>query len=109
MDKRITRGTTWIKRIVAGVLCLVVFMTTFFPATAYAAESETKTIRVGYFAFPGYHEIYQDETGTHGRGYGFDFLQLLRKYTIISISDMKTAGRKCWRCCGPVKLIWLPL
>ena len=84
MDKRITRGTTWIKRIVAGVLCLVVFMTTFCSATAYAAESETKTIRVGYFAFPGYHEIYQDETGTHGRGYGFDFLQLLRKYTNLN-------------------------
>lgn len=84
MDKRITRGTTWIKRIVTGVLCLVVFMTTFFPATAYAAESETKTIRVGYFAFPGYHEIYQDENGTHGRGYGFDFLQLLRKYTNLN-------------------------
>ena len=84
MNKRITRGTAWIKRIVAGILCLVVFMTMFLPATAYAAETENKTIRVGYFAFPGYHEVYQDENGTHGRGYGFDFLQFLRKYTNLN-------------------------
>ena len=84
MDKRIARNTTWRKRIVAGILCLVVFMTMLLPATVYASEAETKTIRVGYFAFPGYHEVYQDEDGTHGRGYGFDFLQLLRKYTNLN-------------------------
>lgn len=65
----------------AGVLCLVVLFATLCPATGYAAETEPKRIRVGYFAFPGYHEVYQDDNGTHGRGYGFDFLQLLRRYT----------------------------
>ena len=53
MDKRIVRNTTWRKRIVTGILCLVVFMTMLLPATAYASEAEPRTIRVGYFAFPG--------------------------------------------------------
>lgn len=68
----------------AGVLCLVVLFATLCPATGYAAEPEPKTIRVGYFAFPGYHEVHQDNNGTHGRGYGFDFLQLLRRYTNLN-------------------------
>ena len=52
------------------------------PLTVFAAEP--KTIRVGYFAFPGYHEIVQDENGMQGSGYGFDFLQLLRRYTNLN-------------------------
>ena len=35
------------------------------PTTAYVAESKTKTIRVVYYAFPGYHAVYQDENGMH--------------------------------------------
>ncbi|MGN0038152.1 MAG: ATP-binding protein [Coriobacteriales bacterium] len=52
------------------------------PLTSLAQEP--RTIRVGYFAFPGYHELYEDENGTHGRGYGFDFLQMLRRYTCLN-------------------------
>ena len=84
MYNNMNREISWIKKIVAGVLCLVVCVVTLWPTMAYAAQTETKTIRVGYFAFPGYHEVYQDEDGTHGRGYGFDFLQLLRKYTNLN-------------------------
>ncbi|MCI6996983.1 MAG: transporter substrate-binding domain-containing protein [Eubacterium sp.] len=52
------------------------------PITSFAAEP--KTIRVGYFAFPGYHEVIQDENAPQGSGYGFDFLQLLRRYTNLN-------------------------
>ena len=46
--------------------------------------AEPRTVRVGYFAFPGYHDTYQDETGLCGSGHGFDFLQLLRRYTNLN-------------------------
>ena len=69
-------------RIVVSVLIMVFLVQMIFPCTALAAES--KTIRVGYFAFPGYHEVYQDENGLRGSGYGFDFLQLLRRYTNLN-------------------------
>ncbi|MGN0009330.1 MAG: ATP-binding protein [Desulfovibrionaceae bacterium] len=52
------------------------------PPAAWA--SQPRTIRVGYFAFPGYHEIIRDEKGPQGSGYGFDFLRLLRRYTSLN-------------------------
>ena len=82
MNKKIISDLNWKKRIVAVALFLFVLITTLCPTTAYATE--TKTIRVGYFAFPGYHEVHQDENGPQGRGYGFDFLQLLRRYTNLN-------------------------
>lgn len=45
--------------------------------TAFAAEAdgdEPEVLRVGFFAFPGYHSI--DETGRRS-GYGYEFLQRL--------------------------------
>ena len=46
-------------------------------AVASSAAAEKQKIRVGYFRFPGYHEIAED-----GRyfGYGYDVLQMLRFY-----------------------------
>lgn len=82
MNKKIISDLNWKKRIVAVALFLFVLITTLCPTTAYATE--TKTIRVGYFAFPGYHEVHQDENEPQGRGYGFDFLQLLRRYTNLN-------------------------
>ena len=49
-----------------------------------ASAAGPRTIRVGYFAFPGYHELHQSENGPQGSGYGFDFLQLLRRYTNLN-------------------------
>ena len=57
-------------------------MTALCPLTVSAAEP--RTIRVGYFAFPGYHEVFQSENGPQGSGYGFDFLQMLRRYTNLN-------------------------
>ena len=73
---------TLIQKIAVGVSCLAVLLTAICPLTAFAAEPQT--IRVGYFAFPGYHEMYQRENGSQGSGYGFDFLQLLRRYTNLN-------------------------
>lgn len=84
MNNTITRDLYWKKRIVAGVLFLVVLISTLCPTIAYAAETETRTVRVSYFEFPGYHDVIEDEYGNLGSGYGFDFLQLLRRYTNLN-------------------------
>ena len=57
MNNTITRDLYWKKRIVAGVLFLVVLISTLCPTIAYAAETETRTVRVSYFEFPGYHDV----------------------------------------------------
>lgn len=65
MMKKIQR--LWVTLLVCFLLLAVV-------STAFAAKQK---IRVGYFRFPGYHEIAED-----GRyfGYGYDVLQMLRFY-----------------------------
>ena len=63
-------------------LLIILLIPFVYPTTAFAAEPGT--IRVGYFAFPGYHEMSQEENGPQGSGYGFDFLQLLRRYTNLN-------------------------
>ncbi len=39
-----------------------------------------RTVRVGFYRFPGYH----DETDNRRGGYGFDFLQLLSRYANLN-------------------------
>lgn len=80
MKKEVIR--TLIQKIAVGVSFLAIFMTALCPLTVSAAEP--RTIRVGYFAFPGYHEVFQSENGPQGSGYGFDFLQMLRRYTNLN-------------------------
>ena len=77
-------GKIWNEKTgIAVCFLLVIFLLQMIcPLTAFA--SEPHTIRVGYFAFPGYHEVSQDENGSQGSGYGFDFLQLLRRYTNLN-------------------------
>lgn len=77
--RKIRSGTI---KITVSVLLAAFLLQMICPLTSFAAEP--KTIRVGYFAFPGYHEIIQDENGPQGSGYGFDFLQLLRRYTNLN-------------------------
>ena len=60
MKKEVMR--TLLQKIAVGVFCFAVLLTAIRPLTAFAAEP--RTIRVGYFAFPGYHEVYQGENGT---------------------------------------------
>lgn len=62
----------FIKKAAACVLVLTLALTVLCPLSALA--SAPRTIRVGYFAFPGYHDVSQGENGPQGSGYGFDFL-----------------------------------
>lgn len=72
LHKMARKGRNGKKRIIVRFLLAVFLLQIIYPLTTFATEP--KTIRVGYFAFPGYHEVYQDENGLQGRGYGFDFL-----------------------------------
>ena len=60
-----------LKRLVSSILTAVVLLAglAVFPAEG----SERETLRVGFFAFSGYHII--DESGRRS-GYGYEFLQL---------------------------------
>ncbi|MGM9600311.1 MAG: ATP-binding protein [Faecousia sp.] len=82
MKKRLEGSMFIIRKMLVTILCLTALLTAVCPMTA-SAEGP-RTIRVGYFAFPGYHELHQSENGPQGSGYGFDFLQLLRRYTNLN-------------------------
>lgn len=58
----------------AVVLLVLLCSFSLFPVTA---ESARQTVRVGFFAFEGYHMM--DENGARS-GYGYDFLQLIKRY-----------------------------
>lgn len=47
-------------------------------------SSSVKTVKAGYFYFPGYHEIINDEKNSYGSGYGFEFYKLLRRYSDLN-------------------------
>ena len=46
-------------------------------ADVRAQESSVRTVKVGFFQYPGYHEIVN---GTTRKGYGVDFLTLMQRY-----------------------------
>lgn len=64
-----------LKRLFCTLLCAVCFAA-MLPCTVFAA-GETQTVRVGFFAFDGYHM--QDEKGNRS-GYGYDILQCIAGY-----------------------------
>ena len=64
--------------LVLVILCLVV---SCFPARA--AEHEKNTLRVGYWAFDGYHNL--DQNGVRS-GYGYELLQLMSRYSNINFT-----------------------
>ena len=64
------------EHMIAAIL-LFVCIISLFPVPAYSAAGDSRTLRVGFFAFDGYH--IQDEDGNRS-GYGYDFLQLLARY-----------------------------
>jgi len=64
------------KRILCAALSLLCILSVFAPA-ALAVPGNSQTIRVGFFAFDGYH--IQDQDGKRS-GYGYDFLQQLARY-----------------------------
>ena len=78
-----------ITAVAAGVLIFIAEAAT--PVTAVRAETAasevpaavtpvSRTVRVGFYRFPGYH----NETAEERSGYGFDFLQLLSRYVNLN-------------------------
>lgn len=67
IDRAVRRGMCW---------CLSLLLLFLLCGTATAQS--LKTVRVGYFAFDGYHSI--DDKGERS-GYGYEFLQHLVGYT----------------------------
>ena len=72
MKKRLT--ATW-KRAIAFAACLAALLGVAVPCLA--EDGETETVKVGFFAFAGYHE--QSEDGARS-GYGYEMLQHLAGY-----------------------------
>lgn len=67
------RGATLhLSRLCTLALTVLLALTALVPA-ARAAE-ERDTVRVGFFAFDGYHSI--DEKGVRS-GYGYEFLRMI--------------------------------
>ena len=66
----ITKTTAWL-------LCFFLILVSFCPITAMAAETEQKTVRVGFY--PCTFNI-KDENG-HLSGYAYDYQQDLAAYT----------------------------
>jgi signal transduction histidine kinase/ActR/RegA family two-component response regulator len=81
------------KRFLLLVLSLLLVLQAGVPMTALAEEdpSTPKTVRVGFFALDGYHEM--DENGEKS-GYGYDFLQLTQKY--VNLNYEYVGYEKSW-------------
>lgn len=60
------------------LLSLLMLLCTVCPA--FAAGQEIPLLRVGYFAFDGYHNMDQDGTRS---GYGYELLHLIARYTNV--------------------------
>lgn len=73
MERRLQLGSAR-----ALLLCLLIISLVIPGPMVYAKEGkEREVIRVGFFAFEGYHMI--DEEGNRS-GYGYDFLRLASRY-----------------------------
>jgi len=70
------------KRVVAGILGVVLGLSVLTNVMPVKADAPMRTMRVGYFAFDGFHMI--DEDGNYG-GYGYQFLQRLSMYANLNI------------------------
>lgn len=64
------------------LLSVIVLLTGFLlPAGLLAEETGVQKIRVGFFAFEGYHDMNEQ----NGRsGYGYDFLTLVKRYSNLT-------------------------
>lgn len=75
----------WGRSLLVGALIAALLL-----MPVYAAQDEPrKTIRVGFFAFDGYHTI--DENGVRG-GYGYEFLRMAARYLNV---DFEYVGYEC--------------
>lgn len=66
-------------KITAGLLCFFLVLVSLCPLTAMAAESEQKTVRVGYYVNKSFQEGTSDEDVKSG--YGYEYLRKVACYT----------------------------
>ena len=60
---------------------ILLILTMLVLLTLSCALAERTTVKAGFFAFPGYHDV---EEGVGRTGYGADFLQLVRRYADLN-------------------------
>lgn len=69
-------------RLFSIMITVFLLLCTLAGNTVSAADSGSNhTIKVGFFSFPGYHEI---EKNSVRRGYGVDFLLLMQRYSDLN-------------------------
>ena len=67
-------------RIIILFICLFIVLGSAGVKTC-AKDSKVRTIKVGFFAYSGYHEIVEN---TRRAGYGVDFLTLMQRYANLN-------------------------
>ena len=68
-----------INRIIAGLLCFFLIPMSFSPISAKAAETEQKTVRVGYYVNDHFQEGTSDDDVKSG--YGYEYLRKVAYYS----------------------------
>lgn len=71
--------THLINKIIAGLLCFLLILVSFCPATAIAAETAQKTVRVGYYVNDHFQEGTSDDDVKSG--YGYEYLRKVACYS----------------------------
>ncbi|MCR4705150.1 MAG: transporter substrate-binding domain-containing protein [Lachnospiraceae bacterium] len=68
-------------RMIVPALCTLLLFGYGTHAAAAAEERPVRTIRVGFYSLPGYHEM--DMVGNKS-GYGYEFLTLMKRYANVN-------------------------
>ena len=68
-----------LKSILLTLVCVLTVASVLLPLEAYAQDN-VRVVKVGFFAFDGYHEI--DKNGRRS-GYGYDFLTKMKRYADV--------------------------
>lgn len=71
--------TQLMKKAAAGLLCFLLILASLFPIPAMAAETEQKTVRVGYYVNGSFQEGASDEDVKSG--YGYEYLRKVACYS----------------------------
>ena len=82
-----------IKKTAACILILMIALITICSATAFAAEPEQKTVRVGYVNVPTYEE---GGEGEYKRGSGYEYLQKISYLTGWKYEYVYGSFKECY-------------
>lgn len=76
----------------AAALLAFLLLATLFPASAFAAETEKQTVRVGYYPVTEYQD--KDADGNYW-GFGYDYYIQIQKYTGWEYEFVETSYADC--------------